>query len=402
MVEKPITVSQLNKYIGTILTHDPLLASLLVTGEVSGIKKHSSGHIYFTLKDANSKVNCFFASYQAHNSDFIPQDGMAVIIKGNISLYEQGGYYSLNVKEISQAGAGNLAQAFERLKDKLEKEGLFKEDHKKTIPFYVDKVGIISSETGAALQDVLSTIRKRNPGLTIRIFPSLVQGDRAAADLIRALGLVEEKFPDTDVIIIARGGGSLEDLWAFNDEGLARAIFDSRIPIISAIGHETDFTIADFVADLRAKTPTEAAIIAIKDKEELKSYLGELKRALNKEATDIISMKSLLVASHNFSQLHKLLSMKADSLSIYIDELYDRLWERAENLVKERQRALEIEMNSLNDLNPFTLLNRGYGIVSDKKGKTITSTKTLVPEDKINIRLRDGKILANVINTEEN
>ena len=266
MAVKPVKVSQLNGYIKRVLQSDPLLGNVSVIGEISNLKYHGSGHVYFTLKDEASKISCFLPYEYRKDLRYELSDGMEIIATGYIYLYERGGTYSLNVREIAVEGVGNLMAAFERLKDKLSKEGLFDENYKKPIPFFPRKIAVITSETGAAVRDIIKIIRSRNNIVDVLVYPCLVQGPGAAAEIADAIEAVNRLFPETDTIIVGRGGGSLEELWAFNEEIVARSIFASRIPVISAVGHETDFTIADFVADKRAETPTAAAQMAAPDK----------------------------------------------------------------------------------------------------------------------------------------
>ena len=265
MAIKPVSVSQLNGYIKRILQTDPLLGNVSVVGEVSNLKYHGSGHVYFTLKDANSKISCFLPHDRAEALRYELSEGMEITASGYIYLYERGGSYSLNIRDIEVAGLGNLAIAFEKLKSKLEAEGLFDPAKKKAIPSFPEKIAVVTSETGAAVRDILKIIKNRNNYVDVLIYPVLVQGPAAAGEIAAAINHINEKWPDTDTIITGRGGGSMEELWAFNEEIVARAIYASAIPVISAVGHETDFTIADFVADRRAETPTAAAHMAVPD-----------------------------------------------------------------------------------------------------------------------------------------
>lgn len=256
MALRPVTVSQLNEYISRVLSTDPLLGNISVTGEISNLKFHGSGHIYFSLIDGNSKVNCFLPSSYAENLSYAPGDGLEVTVQGYINVYKKGGTYTLFVKNIEVSGEGNLSMAFDILKKKLDKEGIFDKEHKKPIPKFPKKLGVVTSETGAAVRDIIKIIKSRTRLTDVTVFPVLVQGQKAAADIAGTLDMINEKFPDIDVLIVGRGGGSSEDLWAFNEEMLARAVYRSEIPIISAVGHEIDITICDFAADMRAETPT--------------------------------------------------------------------------------------------------------------------------------------------------
>ena len=256
---KPIRVGQLNNYIGRVLKTDPILGNVSVIGEISNLKFHGSGHVYFSLKDEASKVNCFLAASNLERISCPMEEGMEIIASGYISVYERGGYYSLNIRDIEVNGEGQLAIQFEKLKAKLEKEGLFAAENKKLLPAFPSKIAVVTSETGAAVRDIIRTIKNKNDYVDILVYPVLVQGPAAAKDIADAITDINENYRDIDVIIKGRGGGSMEELWAFNEEMVARSIFASEIPVISAVGHETDFTISDFTADFRAATPTRAS-----------------------------------------------------------------------------------------------------------------------------------------------
>jgi len=444
MAGKPITVSQLNSYIKRVLGTDPLLYNVSVLGEISGLKKHSSGHIYFTLKDQGSKVNCFLSSYHFASMDFVPADGMQVVVVGQISVYEPGGYYNINVSKVEAAGAGDLAAAFQKLKEKLEKEGLFQEKYKKPVPSFPLKVAVITSETGAAIRDILSIIQSRNNLCDILIVPCLVQGENAPADIKRAIEIVNSRFLETDVIILGRGGGSIEDLWAFNEEIVARAIFASEIPIISAVGHETDFTISDMVADKRAETPTAAAAMAVPDIRELKAAVERYKIILDNSMNSIVDKNNLKIRSYDFSSLYSilqgrvsLLGMQVQKLHIQakrdmddrlagnqirIDELYNTLdiknrlniheikaehlhntlFERVDSNLNSKSKKLMAAGDTLKDLSPFAIMERGYAAVLDRLGKAVNSVNKVKPEDPLTIVFMDGSAKATVNSVKEN
>lgn len=433
MSENPITVSQLNHYISRVLGTDPLLARIVVVGEVSGVKIHSSKHIYFTLKDKGSRVNCFFPRYNVAKAEFIPEDGMEILVKGQVSVYEAGGSYSINVAQIEKSGEGDLAAAFQQLKEKLKKEGLFDSEYKKPLPFFPRNIAIITSETGAVLHDILSIIKSKNSACNLRIFPSLVQGEQAAPNLIKTIKTVNKEFPETDLIILGRGGGSLEDLWAFNDEGLARTIFESLIPIISAVGHETDFTISDFVADVRAETPTAAANLSVPDTEDLKEKIERLKTQLYNSGESILKTSYLEVKSHDLNNLYKILTERIkntevnleqqkqqltrdmDNLitqnQIKIDELYneldiveklnraivkvennlDKIIERTDNYIKSKKLLIDNTLKTIEDLSPYNVMKRGYAIVINPRGKAITTIKQIKEKDSLSLVFKDGE-----------
>lgn len=443
MSENPITVSGLNHYISRILGTDPLLAKVTVVGEVSGLKLHSSRHIYFTLKDKSSKINCFFPHYNVAKSEFIPEDGMEIIVRGQVSVYEAGGNYSINVSQVQHWGVGDLAAAFQKLKEKLEGEGLFDIEHKKTLPAFPKNIAVITSATGAVLQDIVAIIQGKNHICNLRIFPSLVQGDQAPANLIKAIKTVNKKFPETDLIILGRGGGSIEDLWAFNDELLARTIFKFPIPTISAVGHETDFTISDFVADIRAETPTAAANLAVPDTMELQKRIEQLKTQLYNSGESIWRRNYLEVKSHDLNNLYRILaerirnndnrleqekqqlSRDMESLisenQMKIDELYnqldimqrlnmtdvktenlsDKLRDRMEYYLDNKKRKLDNTLLTIEDLSPYNVMKRGYAIIIDQEGKAVTTVKMIKESDPLSLIFRDGEAKAFVESVKE-
>ncbi len=375
MALKPVRVSQLNRYIKQLLTSDPILSNISVIGEISNIKYHYTGHVYFTLKDENSKINCFLSS------DVLPRikheltDGMEITAIGSITLYERGGSYSLNIKDIEFSGIGNLAAEFEKLKSKLKSEGLFDEAHKKQLPTFPKKVAVVTSPTGAAVQDIIKIIKARNRYVDILVYPVQVQGLGAAPDISHAIVEINRRFPDTDVMIVGRGGGSMEEIWAFNEEAVARAIYESKIPVISAVGHETDFTIADFTADRRAETPTAAAVMAVPDIEELKKYTKSLKSELVRSLKHSIEYKSKLLESNS-----------PEAMLLYI-----------KNKIAAYEMRMKFSLNQLHDLNPANIIERGYAAIIDEKGKLINGAATLESGDTFTAIFRDGKVKATVI-----
>lgn len=378
MALKPVSVTQLNEYISRVLTTDPLLGNIRVSGEIANLKFHGSGHIYFSIKDANSKINCFFPESYVRNLTFLPQDGAEVIINGYINVYKKGGTYTLFVRSMELCGEGDLAVSFELLKRKLEAEGLFAAEHKKPIPKFPKKIGIVTSETGAALQDILKIIKSRTQLVDIVIFPVLVQGAAAAADIAAMLDEISEKFDDIDTLIVGRGGGSAEDLSPFNEEIVARAIYRCKIPIISAVGHEIDFTIADFAADRRAETPTAAAETAVPDTKEL--------------IAKIESDKNSLVAAMNGK-------IKYDALTVQNCVLDMR------NVMNRRLSIMENSLERckllLEENNPKAVLGKGYSVLRDMQGKVIRSTSELTLDCEYNIQMRDGTVKVKTIEINE-
>ena len=391
---KVYSVSQLNSYVKSLLDGDPVLDSVFVSCEISNLKNnYSSGHYYFSIKDSASVMSAVMFSFNVRKLKFAPQDGMKVIARGKVSLYSKSGSYQINVEDMYPDGIGALTMAYEQLKKKLEAQGLFSAEHKKPIPNFPSKVGVITSPTGAVIRDIRNVISRRFPMTEIVLLPVLVQGDGAAPQLISAVNEFNNE-DNVDVIIIGRGGGSIEDLWPFNDENLAYAIFASHIPVISAVGHETDFTICDFVADLRAPTPSAAAELAVPDVRELRARYDYL----NRLSGEIV--RSRLGASMSGYKNTARFMQKAYELKISRRKLlYLNISKSAEALSDKRFTAKREEIRRLGDvaeeLNPVKLLNRGYSVVS-KNNKTVNSVEELKSGDKIDIRLSDGEVSAKV------
>lgn len=396
MKPRIISVSQLNYYVKSLLDNDTHLSGIFVTGEISNLKDHyRSGHIYFSLKDRNAVVSAVMFSGNARNLRFKLEEGMKVIAFCRASLYEVTGNYQIYVEDIQPDGIGALTIAFEQLKKKLEDKGLFSPEHKKPIPKFPKTVGVITSPTGAAVQDIRNILTRRFPGVDIVLCPVLVQGTGAPAQLISAVNLFNE-YDCADVIIIGRGGGSIEDLWAFNDENLAYAIYASNIPVISAVGHETDFTICDFVSDLRAPTPSAAAELAVPDKDELISHYNSQRQYLNS-----IFDNKLSKLSKNLSDIKTSLSKNSPEKTINLfDARLNNLSERAKNIVNqefinysEKTKKLGAKLEALN---PVSVLQRGYSI-AEKDGKMINSIKEIKIDDEITLTFKDGKVITKVL-----
>lgn len=394
---KALKVSEVNNYIKRIFAGDMILSNIEVEGEISNFKRHYSGHLYFSLKDDRARIKCVMFKYDVANMGLDLSDGQNIVAKGYVSIYEQGGEYQLYVKEIKDKGVGNLYKAFEELKDKLEKEGLFDSEFKKEIPYMPEKIGIVTSSTGAAIKDIISVIKRRFPPCEILIYPSLVQGPNAPKDIIKGLLFLENRA-DIDLIIVARGGGSIEELWAFNDEGLARTIFSLDKPVISAVGHETDFTIADFVADLRAPTPSAAAELAVPDIESLNQLMDSkfnrllyiYENRLDIESRNLDLIKKGLEYYNPLSRLRN----NRNELELLFKELVFRIENRI-NSYKETTSKLE---NSLRLLNPTLSLDRGNGILIDKNGFLIKSVEEISIDDIVDIMMKDGRITSLVKN----
>lgn len=436
MNEQILSVTDVNRYIKDLFTVDGFLNNVTVKGEISNLKIHGRGHLYFSLKDENSKINCVMFNY-APKVSFELNDGMSVQVKGRVNVYEASGSYQIYVDEMTNDGVGNLYQLFEELKKRLSNEGLFDETHKQKLPRIPKKIGVITAPTGAAVKDIISTINKRYPLCEIIIFPTLVQGDGAKENIVKMIEKANES--DVDVIILGRGGGSIEDLWAFNEEIVARSIYNSKIPIVSAVGHEIDFTISDFVADLRAPTPTGAALMVVPDQYEILRYLDEYKGRI----TNVINNKlkrnqeKLKHFANSFiiKNIMSLYSPKEQKLDILIDKLNSSITSKINNntnklnqiLLKikvvnptekidyniEKMKQLEKNLRNLicniikfktnklinlqtkiELLNPNNILNKGYSIVKINN-KIIKSTEEVKINDSLDIILKDG-----IINSE--
>ncbi|MCI9177112.1 MAG: exodeoxyribonuclease VII large subunit [Clostridia bacterium] len=396
MTYNAISVSELNKYIKTKFEEDEYLENVLVEGEISNCKYHYTGHIYFTLKDENSLIkSIMFKTYTSH-LDFKLQDGMKVMILGSVSVFERDGTYQLYAKAIKQLGkVGDLRAAYEELKAKLEKEGLFEQAHKKQIPIMPKTIGVLTSNTGAVIRDIINVSTRRNPNVHIRLFPVPVQGEGAASKIAEGIHFMNQNKL-ADVLIVARGGGSLEDLWPFNEEAVARAIFASEIPVISAVGHETDFTIADFVADLRAPTPSAAAELAVADlaqlKQSLQKYQNRYKQALLRKTQlmrlqyeKCMANKAFTGAIQKLQEQYMIVDKNVKNIEHYIKQ----------KLKQESSNAQKLILK-LDTLSPLKTLARGYSIITVEENIT-KSIAQLKPGVEIQIRMQDGKAKAKVI-----
>ena len=396
MEYNPITVTDLNKYIKNKIDGDEMLNNVLVKGEISNFKNHYTGHMYFTLKDENSLIKCvMFKSYTTHLS-FMPKDGMKVMVLGSVAVFERDGIYQIYAKAMKEDGLGSLYTAYEELKKKLEQEGLFAESHKKKIPFMPKTIGVLTSNTGAVIRDIINVSTRRTPGVHIRLYPVPVQGPGAAEKIAEGIKFMNENKL-ADVLIIGRGGGSLEDLWPFNEEIVARAIYDSELPIISAVGHETDFTIADFVADLRAPTPSAAAELAVANiedvRETLKLYNNRYKVALKKK----IELMRLSYEKCMARPAYKNPTQKINEQYMVIDMKVKALQNSMMLKLKEAKTSFVKETAKLDSLSPLKTLTRGYSIVTKQEsGKVIKSVDDLNSGEKVNLRLSDGQKTATI------
>lgn len=390
------TVTELTSYIRELLEVDYRLKDVSLTGEISNFRPARSGHLYFTLKDEKAQIPCVMWKSQAFRLSFNPGDGDAVVARGRVSVYEAGGNYQFYADSLHPVGRGNLALAFERLKQKLADEGLFDPDHKKPIPALPRKIGIVTSADAAALRDILNVLRRRFPLVQVLIAPTLVQGAEAPPRIVRALRWLDDR-EDVDTIIIARGGGSIEDLWAFNDETLARTIFQAQHPIISGVGHEIDFTIADFVADLRAPTPSAAAELATPDIQELYASLQGVRLTLTSQIQTLIQQKQWQVQSLSRSLGH--LSPQARLLNEQqrLDTLTARLERNMERRLERLQSRFQLAHARLTTMNPLATLARGYAIVRGEDGRIVQKVRDAAAGDTLTIQLSDGTIKSQVL-----
>ena len=395
MTYNPISVTDLNKYIKEKIAQDEVLNNVLVKGEISNYKRHYTGHLYFTLKDENSLIKCIMFKNSTMNLKFEPRDGMKVMVLGTVSVFERDGVYQIYCKAMQEDGMGSLYKAYEELKAKLEKEGLFDISHKKKIPMMPRCIGVLTSNTGAVIRDIINVSTRRNPNVYIKLLPVPVQGEGAAEKIADAIKIMNEKKL-ADVIIVARGGGSLEDLWPFNEEIVARAIYDSVLPVISAVGHETDFTIADFVADLRAPTPSAAAELAVPNiadiKLKLESYNNRYKLALKKKVEFMKLRYEKCMNSRAFKDPMQKINEKYMLVDIKIKSIQNSII----NIYKDKKNNMMKNIAKLDALSPLKTLTRGYSLI-ELDGKIVKSVNELKKDDEIDIRLVDGKSRAKII-----
>lgn len=393
------SVSDLTAYIRALLESNENLTHVWVSGEISNLSRPASGHIYFTLKDANASLRCVIWREQARYLSGALRDGMAVEARGSVSVYEQSGQYQLYVEEMRQAGEGRLYQEFLRLKKRLEAEGVFAEERKRPIPALPKVIGVVTSPSGAAFQDMLNILRARCPMVEVALAPAAVQGDAAPLQIVAAL-MALNHVVKPDVIIIGRGGGSLEDLWAFNDERVVRAILASQAPVISGVGHETDFTLSDFAADLRAPTPTGAALLAVPDRLDLLAQLEAIQEGLARSLGGVIESKrgALKDISHRLNQVSPRWRMLQDRQRL--DEVLQRMVTAMKNYLRSEMTLLHACEKRLMALNPHQILNRGYALVQDASGGLVTSTQQVKLDEKLSVRLKDGRFGARVTDIE--
>ncbi len=440
MPDKYLKISDLNNYIKMMFDDNPYLKKVYLRGEISNFKNHTRGHLYFTLKDDTSRISAVMFYSSAMSLNFAPEDGMNVLVEGRISCYPAQGTYQIYVDKMEPDGLGNLYLEFEKLKKKLAQEGLFNEDHKKPIPKIPKRIGVVTAPTGAAIKDIISTIKRRFPLSEVILFPALVQGKSAAPDIVKQIKEADSGKYDLDVLIVGRGGGSIEDLWAFNEEIVARAIYEARVPIISAVGHEIDFTIADFVADMRAPTPTGAAEMAVPTTLEINNMLNAYEIRLNEYINNLLHKSKLRLDNVRSSYILKnpltLYEIKEQKLDTYIDYLnnyittklnnytvsltnlknsyilknplnlfalkqeklinYEKdIYNITNNIILQNKHRYDIIVNTLKLANPLNILEKGYSLVT-KDNEIIKEATNLKAHDTINIRLHKGKLTAEV------
>ncbi len=393
------SVSQVNSYIRNLFAQDFALNRISIKGEVSNCKYHTSGHIYFTLKDGSSAISAVMFAGQRKGLNFQMRDGQQVVASGNVDVYERDGKYQLYAREITLDGAGDLFKRFEALRDQLEEMGMFDAQYKRPIPRYARRVGIVTASTGAAVRDIMNIARRRNPFVQLVLCPAQVQGEQAKYSIVKAIKTLDNM--ELDVLIVGRGGGSIEDLWAFNEEIVARAIFACKTPVISAVGHETDVTIADYVADMRAPTPSAAAELAVFDyrqfAEQIEGYRQALIRSVQRQAER---------TRYRVGEYHYRLGLK-DPQKLLDDkrqraiEIEDKMNRLIKEQILENRHRLAILSGRLSGMSPLEKLSQGYGFVSGQDGKKVVSIRQVKPDDQIFVYVQDGKITAQVKSAEE-
>lgn len=401
MERSVLSVKQLNMYVKSLIEGDARLAFISIKGEISNFKNHfSSGHFYFTLKDNDAAIRCVMFRAYASAVKFRPEDGMEVILTGRVSIYERDGQYQFYAEEMHNAGQGDISVQFEQIKKKLADEGLFDEENKRPIPKFPENIAVVTSNTGAAVQDIMNILSRRYPLARVIMCPVAVQGELAVPDMVNTLERIYA-LNNVDLIIIGRGGGSIEDLWAFNSEALARKIYESPIPVISAVGHETDFTICDFVADLRAPTPSAAAELAVPNSAELKNKIEKLQS----------NMCSLLRAKYNYCATRfdavtasPMLKKPLDALIFdryeHLDKLSEKIFTLTEKKINEREKQFSLLSSVLETLSPLKVINRGYA-VAEANGEIVKSIYQVKIGDSLNLRLNDGRLTCQITEKEQ-
>ena len=394
MARNVYTVKQVNSYIKNMFTQDFMLNRIYVKGEVSNCKYHTSGHIYFSLKDESGTIACVMFAGQRGGLSFHMREGQQIIVLGSVNVYERTGSYQLYAQEIRLDGEGTLYEKYQMLKQELEEMGMFAPEYKKAIPRYAKRIGVVTAPTGAAVRDIMNISARRNPYVQLLLYPAQVQGEGAKESIVRGIRMLETK--NVDVIIVGRGGGSIEDLWAFNDECVARAIFDCQVPVISAVGHETDVTIADYVADLRAPTPSTAAELAVWDYRQLQGYLDECRLRMNRSMTGTIRINRLRLKELDvrLSYLHP--RHKLQDQQQRLIELEEELRTLMRDRVKEARHRLAIQIEKLNGLSPVRKLNQGFAYVEEADVGVVKSIRQVEKGDELTVYVTDGLIRTSV------
>ena len=394
------TVSKINAYIKNMFRQDYVLSRVSVKGEISNCKYHTSGHIYFTLKDEGGTLSAIMFASQVKSLSFHLSDGMQVIVSGRIEVYERDGKYQLYANSIVQDGIGDLYKKFEELKKQFQDMGYFESEYKRPIPYFSKKIGIVTASTGAAIHDIMNISYRRNPYVSLVLYPALVQGEGAASSIVSGIETLDTM--GMDVIIVGRGGGSIEDLWAFNEECVAEAIFNAKTPIISAVGHETDFTIADFVADLRAPTPSAAAELAVADIHQIENRIAGYEELVNKAFMKFISQKRAVI--DNYSMRLKYLNpvSRINEKRITLDRLKERLDDNMSRLLKDYRHKLEVYASRLHGVSPLEKLGQGYSCTQNEKGVPVTSVSNISLGDIITTTLKDGEIISQIKEVKNN
>ena len=394
MARNVYTVKQVNSYIKNMFTQDFMLNRIYVKGEVSNCKYHTSGHIYFSLKDESGTIACVMFAGQRGGLSFHMREGQQIIVLGSVNVYERTGSYQLYAQEIRLDGEGTLYEKYQMLKQELEEMGMFAPEYKKAIPRYAKRIGVVTAPTGAAVRDIMNISARRNPYVQLLLYPAQVQGEGAKESIVRGIRMLETK--NVDVIIVGRGGGSIEDLWAFNDECVARAIFDCQVPVISAVGHETDVTIADYVADLRAPTPSAAAELAVWDYRQLQGYLDECRLRMNRSMTGTIRINRLRLKELDvrLSYLHP--RHKLQDQQQRLIELEEELRTLMRDRVKEARHRLSNQIEKLNGLSPVRKLNQGFAYVEEADGGVVKSIRQVEKGDELTVYVTDGLIRTSV------
>lgn len=389
------SVKQVNSYVKNMFSQDFMLNHIYVKGEVSNCKYHTSGHIYFSLKDESGTIACVMFASARSGLSFRMQEGQNVIVLGSVSVYERDGKYQLYAKEIILDGAGALYERFEALKKELEEMGMFAAEYKQPIPRYVKSVGIVTAPTGAAVRDIINISKRRNPYVQLILYPALVQGEGAAASIVRGIRMMEQQ--NVDVIIVGRGGGSMEDLWAFNEEAVARAIFECTIPIISAVGHETDTLISDYVADLRAPTPSAAAELAVYELSSVQIMCEEYKRRMHQQINQRIDFSRRQTEQMAFRLKVAHPRQKLNEQRQYLADLDSRMRIRMNSALEESRHKLAIYIEKMKGLSPLQKLNQGYAYVTDKSGRTVRSIKDTKQGEVLDVYVTDGRVRTQVM-----